>query len=185
MSEKRRCCKVCRRPLKTCFCDLVEPISTTTEVIIWQHPNERNHPKGSALLLHLCLPNSRLVVSERSSPEGLGIDSGRCALLYPGTTAVDVDNDRRVYDQILLLDGTWRKSRKMVYLNPWLQELPRVALADQSGAYTIRRAEAHYQLSTFEAAIFALQALEPNAQYAAASHAFTGFIARLSAFQPE
>ena len=30
--------------------------------------------------------------------------------------------------RLIVLDGTWRKSRKMLYRNPLLQQLPRLSL---------------------------------------------------------
>ena len=64
----------------------------------------------------------------------------------------------------MVLDATWRKSRKMLYLNPGLQALPRLALqgdlpASRYGA--LRKAHAPGQLSTLEAAACALQRLAP------------------------
>lgn len=159
-------------------------VAAATEVIVWQHPSERAHFKGSARLLHLCLPNSRLVVSERSSPEKLGVDWDRCALLYPelsGTASVASPSAVR---QLLLIDGTWRKSRKMFHLNPWLAELPRLALAPQFSLYRIRKAQAPYQLSTFEAAVSALQILEPRLSVAPLEHVFTRFVDHIAQYRP-
>lgn len=62
--------------------------------------------------------------------------------------------------RLVVLDGTWRKSRKMLYLNPALQQLPRLALHDvPAGRYVIRKAHAPGQLSSFEAAALALAQL--------------------------
>ena len=60
--------------------------------------------------------------------------------------------------RLVVLDGTWRKSRKMLYRNPGLQQLPRLALQDlPPGRYAIRKAQAPDQLSSFEAAARKLQ----------------------------
>ncbi|CAB5711228.1 Uncharacterized conserved protein [Comamonas aquatica] len=62
--------------------------------------------------------------------------------------------------RLVVLDGTWRKSRKMLYRNPGLQQLPRLALQDlPPGRYDIRKAQAPDQLSSFEAAALALARL--------------------------
>ena len=62
--------------------------------------------------------------------------------------------------RLVVLDGTWRKSRKMLYRNPGLQQLPRLALQDlPPGRYAIRKAQAPDQLSSFEAAALALARL--------------------------
>ena len=40
------------------------PVAHQLEVLILQHPLEATNPKGSARLLHLCLPGSRLYIGE-------------------------------------------------------------------------------------------------------------------------
>ena len=63
--------------------------------------------------------------------------------------------------RLVVIDGTWRKSRKMLYLNPALQQLPRLSLqAVTPGRYAIRKAQAPGQLSSFEAAALALGQLQ-------------------------
>jgi DTW domain-containing protein YfiP len=48
----------------------------------------------------------------------------------------------------------------MLYLNPALRRLPRLALDDMPpSAYRIRKAHAAHQLSSFEAAAYALEQL--------------------------
>lgn len=180
---KRTVCDRCRRPLNTCLCALITAAATATEVVIWQHPSEADHPKGSARLLHLCLPNSRIVVGEQGSAQWLGVDPFRCALLYPDSPTGTATAPTAV-EQLLLLDGTWRKSRKMFYLNPWLAELPRLPLGRHTSAYRIRKAETQYQLSTFEAAVLALQTLEPEADLKPLKGVFTEFVAGMARFRP-
>ena len=65
--------------------------------------------------------------------------------------------------RLVVIDGSWRKSRKMLYLNPVLQQLPRLPLQNlPAGHYTIRKAHKPGQLSTLEASCAALQQLEPE-----------------------
>jgi DTW domain-containing protein len=64
----------------------------------------------------------------------------------------------------VVLDATWRKSRKMLHLSPALQRLPRLALAEvPAGRYAIRKAHKPGQLSTLEATCAALAQLEGDA----------------------
>ena len=59
--------------------------------------------------------------------------------------------------RLVVIDGTWRKSRKMLYLNPLLQALPRLPLVDlPASQYRIRKAQQAHQLSSFEASVAAL-----------------------------
>ena len=85
-----------------------------------------------------------------------------------------------------MLDGTWRKSRKMLYLNPLLQQLPRLALQDMPASrYRIRTAHKPDQLSTLEATCAALAQLEGSAApFLPLLAAFDGFVAQQLAHVP-
>jgi DTW domain-containing protein len=82
--------------------------------------------------------------------------------------------------RLVVLDGTWRKSRKMLHCNPLLQQLPRLALRDMpASAYRIRKAHRPDQLSTLEATCAALTQLEGRAEpFAPLLAAFDGFVAQ-------
>ena len=67
--------------------------------------------------------------------------------------------------RLIIIDGTWRKSRKILIKNPYLQTLPRLILQDlPQGQYTIRKARKSHQLSTLEATCAAMAQLEMNTQ---------------------
>lgn len=82
--------------------------------------------------------------------------------------------------RLVVLDGTWRKSRKMLYANPLLQTLPRLALRDAPASqYLIRKARGTHQLSTLEATCYALMRLEgDDVRYAPLLDAFRCFVAQ-------
>lgn len=177
-APRRLQCPRCHRPQSACICALAQPLQAATQVLILQHPLELQEAKGTARLLHLCLPGSRLEVGEAFAPQQLqqwlyGAWPGAEApqqtiLLYPQTPdqpaalAALTDGDAPApVRRLVLIDGTWRKSRKMLYANPLLVQLPRLALTDTGPAgYRIRKAPRAGQLSTLEAAALALQALE-------------------------
>lgn len=170
-----------------------------------QHPLEEHQAKGTARLLHLSLAQSALVVGETFDHATLQacihgpLHATRASmpplhtlLLYPETPASAVDGisapppllpadlrDPAVL-RLIVLDGTWRKSRKMLYCNPPLQQLPRFALRDvPASKYRIRQAHKAHQLSTLEATCAALAMLEGNtAQLAPLMAAFDGFVAQ-------
>jgi len=79
-----------------------------------------------------------------------------------------------------VLDGTWRKSRKMLYCNPLLQRLPRLPLQGLPvSRYRIRKAHRANQLSTLEATCAALTHLERDPErFAPLLAAFDGFVAQ-------
>lgn len=197
---KRPVCSRCLRPQQTCICRWSISIDHATEVLILQHPQEEKHAKGSARLLHLSLPNSRLLIGEVFDARELEVllhaplvpDTQRkqAILLYPETpddadmaqpaTLVDVARAKPEGLRLVVLDGTWRKSRKMLYANPLLQSLPRLALRDAPASqYLIRKARGAHQLSTLEATCHALMQLEgDDAKYVPLLDAFDGFVAQ-------
>ncbi len=186
IGSKRAYCSQCLRPKKGCFCHCVVPVASLIEVVIWQHPSEQSHPKGTAQLLHLCLPNSRLISQEQATAEDLGLKPAKVALLYPKDHQKPENSPSHVMDvqQLLVLDGTWRKSRKMLHLNPWVLDLPRIHIQGAPSLYSIRKAESSSQLSTFEAVAFALEQLEPGRGLAQLHQSFNQYMAHLQRFIP-
>lgn len=174
---RRQMCAACLRPNKTCICQFAAPVAASVDVLILQHRLEVANAKGSARLLHLSLPSSEIMVGEvfdEAALHALLYEGGRQpVLLYPGMpgerslgmapppsfdSVAHVDPSAL---RLVLLDGTWRKSRKMLYLNRLLQELPRLPLTEvPQSLYRIRKAHAPDQLSTLEAATYALMQLE-------------------------
>ncbi|MFJ7566257.1 tRNA-uridine aminocarboxypropyltransferase [Herminiimonas sp. NPDC097707] len=206
-TSKRLYCARCLRPQRTCICQWVTPLEHDVEVLFLQHPLEVHNAKNSARLLHMSLPHSRLVVGETFSAHELQallyapFDSANemhasdktayPILLYPENSeeqglialppVAQIPSEMRI--RLIVLDGTWRKSRKMLYLNPLLQQLPRLTLRDPpSSHYRIRKAHKADQLSSFEATCYALMQLEENIEkYKPLLAAFDGFVAQQQA----
>lgn len=199
---KRIVCKQCLRPLSACICRWITPTAHAMEVLVLQHPLEKHSAKGSARLLHLSLSRSRMVIGEAFAERALQAllrdpfelkarttkDEKRTILLYPqnteDTSPPPILTPEMLRDpsrlRLIVLDGTWRKSRKMLHLNPLLQHVPRLALRDvPASRYWIRKAHRSDQLSTLEATCIALTQLEDNpARFQPLLNAFDGFIAQ-------
>ena len=146
----------------------MRPVENRSALLIFQDPGEAGHAKGTAALLARCLSRVELRVGERFEPppslDGL-------VLLYPRTRGESPTRSSShpttsmasvaAATTLVALDGTWRGSRRLLALNPWLQALPRLALdAPPPSRYTIRRAHADAQRSTLEACAVALAALD-------------------------
>ncbi len=201
-TAKRITCDRCLRPQSACICRWITPTAHAVEVVVLQHPMEEHSAKGSARLLHLSLSRSRMVTGEVFAERALQAllhdpfeinaettkDEKRTILLYPQTTeatsAPPILTPEMLRDpsqlRLVVLDGTWRKSRKMLHLNPLLQRLPRLSLHDVPlSRYLIRKAHRADQLSTLEATCLALTQLEGNAErFQPLLNAFDGFIAQ-------
>ena len=196
---RRPTCPRCQRPQSTCICGFVTPTQTATEVLILQHPLEEHEAKNTARLLHLSLPHSRVVVGEAfddATLQALLAEPRYTVLLYPPTAhaghAVPAPLDAtRLQDpahvRLVVLDATWRKSRKMLHLSPLLQALPRLSLVDvPASGYAIRKAHQPGQLSTLEATCAALAQLEGGPdKFAPLLQAFTGFVAQQLALRAQ
>jgi DTW domain-containing protein YfiP len=168
-------------------------------LLILQHPMEVDHAKGSARLLQLSVAGATMVTGETFDPvelQRLLEQEGRVPLLLypelPGERALGIAAPPAIDPAALaqpsrlllvVLDGTWRKSRKMLYLNPLLQTLPRLGLAQMAPShYRIRKAHAADQLSTLEATCHALGQLEGAPQrYQSLLNSFDAFVARFQA----
>lgn len=196
---KRLTCPRCLRPQRTCICGWITPTGHAVDVLILQHPMEVHNAKGSARLLHLSLPHSELAVgeifAERVLQDLLEQGGKQPILLYPDNPddrglkllVPPVPDEALLSDpaglRLVVLDGTWRKSRKMLYLNPLLQKLPRLPLRNPPPSrYLIRKAHSPGQLSTLEATCYALMQLEKSEEkYQSLLDAFTGFVTQQSA----
>lgn len=210
MTETARLpCLDCLRPLKTCLCKHVRRVKNRVELIILQHPLEMYEAKNSARLLHLCATNSQIFNGEVFNDEfftniiapDLSIYN---VLLYPAPDNEKslgilpppaLSAERLTHEdpvsgsplvRLWVLDATWRKSRKMLYLNSHLQAMPRLHLTEcPPSIYSIRKAHNENQLSTLEAACYALQQLENNrVNYMPVLNAFAAFIREQKTFLP-
>jgi len=194
-TPKRPTCTTCLRAASACICDWITPIQSQASLLILQHPLEVGNAKNSARLLHLSVTGSTMVVGETFAPDELDIllhaDARTPVLLYPDTpgdaglpTPPPFPALPTSALRLVVLDATWRKSRKMLYLNPLLQRLPRLALTDVApSGYRIRKAHAPHQLSSLEAAAQALSQLEGDpTRYAPLLQAFDGFVEQQAAW---
>jgi DTW domain-containing protein YfiP len=190
----RPVCARCERPQRDCLCRWITPTPNSVELLILQHRLEVRQAKGSARLLRLSLAHCRCEVGEVFDPKSLGewLGGGSSAvqsvLVYPADPGAAAPSGppcpptrlpaTRAW-RLVLLDGTWRKTRKLLHANPLLQALPRWPLpAPPPSRYTIRRAQRPGQRSTLEAACRALGHLEGEpARYAPLLAAFDGWVA--------
>ncbi|CDF85321.1 hypothetical protein PKB_3992 [Pseudomonas knackmussii B13] len=163
MSRAR--CERCLRPEGHCLCVLIPSLGSRTRVLLLQHPSETDHALNTARLAALGLQNAELRVGERFAPESWQRADYQSWLLFPGEQAKELEEVREACAdlpcQLIVPDGTWRKARKLLHLNPELAALPRVVLPEGlSSRYRLRKAPAEGALSTIEAVVHALNALD-------------------------
>lgn len=180
----RAICARCRRPTGGCYCTHVTPIDTRTRLVLLQHPRERNVAIGTARMASLCLVNSELHVGidwTRSEPLARALaDPGRPPiLLYPGEGSIDlVRSPPPGPVTLVVVDGTWAQTKKVVRTNPVLSALPRYAfIPPRPSEYRIRKEPDDASVATIEALVHALTALEGDeARFAALLAPFRAMI---------
>ncbi|MEJ5040684.1 DTW domain-containing protein [Pseudomonas sp. B21-036] len=174
-------CERCLRPQTHCLCTLIPRLDSRTRVLLLQHPSEVNHALNTARLAALGLRNAELRVGEvfEDLEQWLTQPGYRTGLLFPGEGAQALQayaGDERPW-LLVVPDGTWRKARKLLHVNPLLATLPRVTLgALQPSRYRLRKAPGEGALSTIEAVTQALNVLEAPALFDALLRPFDALI---------
>jgi DTW domain-containing protein len=171
----RDVCDSCGRLTSVCICTALVKVSSAIRVVILQHPSELKQPLATVPLLQRCLSPCEVWVGENFT--GSALQAELLAELQTNPTSVrllfpdDVGSSvpaRPLAGEVkilLVIDGTWRKARKILHINPWLLSLPRLALQpEQSSRYRIRQSKLSSSLATLEAVSFALHELTGDAQ---------------------
>lgn len=182
----RAMCGTCQRPDRVCLCQWIQPIKNRVEVGILQHPTEVMQIKGTAKIAELSLQNCHVWVGEDFTDEATlhhWLESGEVFLLYPEIEAFKqlnqdpgnklnglnyrVEAVRADYStesiKLLILDGTWRKTYKMMMQNGFLHHVKRLQLSPKNPSlYRIRKQKDADSLSTIEAIYLALSQLESD-----------------------
>lgn len=170
-------CPDCQRPLSHCLCPLIPRLASRTQILLLQHPSETEHALNTARLVALGLSSAELRVGELFGD--LPDDGMENFLLFPGEEAVPLASLAASAAPIRLIvpDGTWRKARKLLHLNPAIADLPRVALPEGLvSRYRVRKAPQPGALSTLEAVVAALNTLEGAGRYDALLRPFEAMI---------
>ena len=176
-------CSRCMRPQTHCLCALIPQLDSRTRVLLLQHPSEVSHALNTARLAALGLTNAQLRVGEvfDDLDELINVPGYQARLLFPGDDAqVLLAHESAEASLPLLLvvpDGTWRKVRKLLHLNPLLAQLPRVTLPQGAvSRYRLRKAPGPGALSTLEAIVQALEILEAPTSFAPLLRPFEALI---------
>ena len=166
---KRVLCLRCERPLSVCLCHGLETAEAPFDLVLLQTRREQKHALNSGRIVRLAVQGCQVFIGEDFSDHKdfhvlLERYQGRVWLLYPGERAVSPD--ALVNDQtckagrglLIVLDATWRKSRRMLHLFPALADLPRISLPETHvSSYRIRKVPGDGYISTVEAVTSVLE----------------------------
>jgi DTW domain-containing protein YfiP len=166
-SNARAVCAACWRPEVVCYCRHVTKLVTRTRVVLLQHPRERDVAINTARIASLCLPEAELFVGVRfggsqAVARALSDPERPAALLYPGPSSIDVEaHPPEGPITLVVIDGTWWQSKKVLRENPAIAALPRYAFRPPAPSeYRIRREPREDFVSTIEALAHVLGVLE-------------------------
>tara|TARA_R110001592_G_scaffold63585_7_gene194891 strand:+ start:5504 stop:6025 length:522 start_codon:yes stop_codon:yes gene_type:complete len=145
-------------------------------LIILQDVKEAKHALSSAPILEKSIAGAVRVVGDDFDPTVILGQAWQeeSVLVFPSERAITADQlVGKNIKNLVLLDGTWRKVARLIHLNPWLRDLPCIAIqAEIASQYKIRKSPRVDGLSTIEAAVAALNSLLPDQDYSAILPAF-------------
>lgn len=168
IANRREMCTRCQYPIKTCVCSALSCIENQSKIIVLQDKNEVSNAKNTARLLALLLTNFSIIKSDDlASMKQLQDDCVNhptsFALFFPSnnssafesqfaTLQKNNDTPPSPIKNLLFIDGTWRKAKRLYLSNEWLQSLPSFHFNEQlDGRYRIRKTSIDNGLSTLEA----------------------------------
>ncbi len=149
-----------------CLCAALPTVQTKTHLVLVRHERESWKSTGTARVASLALPNLSLVdygEDFRPAQDALsGASIEGAWLLFP----TDPEGPR--YPQptgpvrkLIILDGTWRQTRRMLRRLPSLETLPRLSLPPkEEPPLRLRESPSAEGRSTLEAVADALRVLE-------------------------
>jgi DTW domain-containing protein YfiP len=173
---KRNCrasrCGRCRMHDALCVCSLIPQLTTRHRWVYVQHFTEEDKTTNTGRLAHLAMPNSqRAWFRSRTAPPEPLVDWGDpedLFLLFPRSDAHPIDpallRARTRPATLVVLDGTWKQTRKMARTIEPLPTVRCVGLPEGAHArYSLRDETLEGGMSTLDAVSWLVQAAEgPN-----------------------
>lgn len=166
----RELCQRCDYPINNCICDSLTPVSHQTQVVILQHPSEVKNAKNTVRLLKLISDNVTILIGESEQDfaeikQQIKENPEPYAVLFPAENAINLDSENECktnsLSHLIVIDGTWKKAKKILLLNPWLNDITKVSFAQELiSEYQIRSTSVDGGLSTIEAVAYSLNKIE-------------------------
>lgn len=160
---KRKICAGCERPAKVCLCQWLKCIENFHPVTVLRHKSEAGHALNTVKLLEKSLKGISVYDGEEFPENSLSIPQNSY-LVYPDDDAMSLNTlDLSKKTNFIFLDGSWKKTRKLIHLNPWLDKLPKIQLPFQQSRYFLRKQKEN-GFSTLEAVYSVLSEAESKPQ---------------------
>ncbi|MEK7466407.1 MAG: tRNA-uridine aminocarboxypropyltransferase [Planctomycetota bacterium] len=150
-------CERCRLDLPLCLCGDVRRIETRTRFVILRHEHESRRRTNSARIAALAMTNCELADrAERDSRMEFEPPPGAW-VLYPGADPLPEGAPGPA--TVVVIDGTWRESKRMFLRVPALQHLPRLSLPPHPPTARLRTGPS-FGMATLESIAHAVERLE-------------------------
>lgn len=160
---KLNLCLICRRRLRTCLCEYIQPFETVSRFLILMHPMEFKKEKvGTGRFSHLILKNSEVLVDvgfddNKRFRELLNDPEYESFVLYPGDNTLNLSGEDvrtglgEKKQQYIVIDGTWPCAKKMMKLTKSLHGIKRVSFStDRRSEFKVKHQPMPECLSTVE-----------------------------------
>ncbi len=164
-------CEQCQLPPRWCVCGAIAPVISDLKVGVLMHHREQWRPSSTGRLIERVFQGARKHVVRRDAPpeRSVVVEPGRDLwILHPRGEAIVREQQAPVAVervQVLLLDGSWSEATNLLRcVRPW-GKCVSVGLAGNS-RYWLRQQMAPGQLSTVEALIGLLEALDLSEEVA-------------------
>ena len=139
-----------------CVCAKLPSLENRTEVLILRHVKEAPKSTNSARWAALMLKRCAVVDIEGREDPAFELAADADCLLFPAEE--ESTRFEGVPKKLVVLDGTWRQTRRMLRASPALQRLPRLTVSAPS-RFAVRQVP-EGGLSTLEAIACAIEQLE-------------------------
>ncbi len=162
----RKTCPICLYPINTCVCRAVKQLNPKTSLYVMQHPSEIKAAKNTIRLAKLCIPELHIYTGEQPADfkDLIDLPPADTFLLYPDENAQPIETlstERTKPVNLIILDGTWKKTYKLLMLNPWLKKFRTLSFNNlPENQYVIRKAKRSDSLSSLEAIAYSLEVIE-------------------------
>jgi DTW domain-containing protein len=157
-SPKPKCARCLGRD-DGCLCSLVRPLTTQTRFVVFRHAHEKGKQSNTARIAALALSN--LEIREYGSKDGpplmTDLSPSNTWLLFPESEAGSLPASAP--QTLVVLDGSWGQTRRMIQRVPLLRQLPRISLVPAPQRKSLRRAPPG-GMSTIEAIARVLELFE-------------------------
>lgn len=165
--NKRAQCNSCAFPVSMCVCAAVNTLTFSGRCVIIQEAHERQHAKNTVRLLQLVLPQLEVILSsDLAALDDLRVQVSAeveaWGLLYPSANSEVLDDPATALPELpkqwILLDGTWRKTKRLWFEHAWLSTVRTFCFIDPPASqYFIRKVPSLQTLSTLESVAYLLQ----------------------------